>query len=116
MPISTNLISFFLCPLRRYLRGGHRLTMVAPRTALVIDDIGDFDIVERGGKWGHYAAINDTTDPCVVQALQHHLNVFRGVVLVDDGIVLERRERTRQAFTVGLMAGRTVRREQSTTF
>ena len=110
------LISFCFCPLSRYLRGVYRLAVVAPRTALVIDDIGDLGVTERGGKRRHGAAVDHPTDLGVVEALQHHLDMLRGVVLVDDSVVLELRERAWQAFTIGLMAGRAVGSEQCGTF
>ena len=35
------------------------------------------------------AAVDHPTYLGIVEALQHHLDMFRGVVLVDDGVVLE---------------------------
>src|SRR5258708_37531149 len=106
------VISWCFCPLRSHLRSDHWFAVVAPRTALVIDNIGDLGIAERAGKGRHRAAVDQASHLSVVQTLQHHLDALGGLLVVDDGVALERRERTRQAFAVGLMAGRAVSGEQ----
>jgi hypothetical protein len=106
------VISWCFCPLRSHLRSDNRFAVVAPRTALVIDDIGDLGVAERAGKGWHRATVDQAPHLGVVQTSQHNLDVLRGLVVVDDGVAFERRERARQAFAVGLMARRAVSGEQ----
>src|SRR5689334_17493170 len=81
-----------------YLLSGHQLSMVTPRAALKVDDVGDVSVIERAAKRGHRARISDATHIGALQAVQYGTDMRGSVRVVDGSIAFERRERARQAF------------------
>src|SRR6185312_16638301 len=92
-------------PLRSDLFGRNRRASVAPRTALVIDDVGDVGITQGRAEWWHRAGIDGAADVGTLQAMQHDVDMLCRVAVIDRRVALERGECSGQAFTGGWMAG-----------
>src|ERR1700677_1506525 len=79
--------------LRGDLRSSDEFAVIAPRAALVVDDVGDVDIAQDAGEWRHGGGIEHTPGLGALQSIQHDANVLRRVVLGDDTASLDRRVR-----------------------
>src|SRR6185312_16643997 len=102
-------------PLRSDLFGRNRRSLVAPGTALVIDDVGDVGIAQGRAEWRHRAGIDGAADVGPLQSVQHDVDVLCRVGVIDHRVTLEWRECSGQAFTGGLMASGAGRGKQTLT-
>ena len=93
------------CAFGRDLRRAHRLPVIAPRPAFVIDDGGDLGIIQRCREWRHGTAVNHTAHSRIVYAAQYSLDMRRRVIVIHDVIPLQRGKRTGQSFAVRLVTG-----------
>src|SRR6185437_16238570 len=93
---------------RLHLVGADGPGLVAPRRALVVCDVGDVGIVQRGGERRHRAGVAGAVDGLAVQAVEDRGDLLGGVVVEHRGVVLERREGAGQAHAGGLVAGRAI--------
>src|SRR5678815_1295055 len=107
--------SFALRALSGHRCGSDRRAVIAPGTALVIDDGDDVGIAEHGTKRRHRTGVDNATDVDALDTVQQRANMRRRISGVDGGIALERRECAGQALTAGLMTSRTIGGEQRLT-
>jgi hypothetical protein len=91
-----------------HLHCSHRCAVISPGAALIVDDVGDFGVAQCAGKRWHGSSVDDTSGPAALHTIEDHLNVFCGIVFIDDAASLERRKYTGQTFAIGLMASGTV--------
>src|SRR4051812_10780417 len=97
------------------LFAGRWFAVVAPRVALVVDDVEDVVIGEGACKWRHRAHVVDASDLLAVKSVQHDTDMRHDVVSIDGAVSLERWEDAGDALTGGLMTGRAVGGEQCET-
>src|SRR6476660_1583184 len=101
----TNSTSLALRTFGCHLLHRYRCAAVAPRTALVIDDVRDVGIAERVGEWRHRTGVDDTAYVGALQSMQHGADMHCRIGIVDRGVAFQRRKRSGETLTGCLVAG-----------
>ena len=78
-----------------HLRCSDRCAVISPGAALIVDDVGNLGVAERAGKLRHDGGVDHASRPGALHSIEDHLNVFSGIVLIDDAASPKRRNYAR---------------------
>ena len=95
---------------------GDLLAVVAPRTALIIDDVRDVGVVERPGEIGHLAVVFDATHRRPFEAEQDGMDMRGRICIIDHRISFERGKCTGQTLARFLMTNGAMGTEELLSF
>lgn len=74
------------------MRSRHRIAVIAPRAALVVDDVGDIGIAQYAGKRRHSTGVDSASGLAALNTVEDYLHMFRRIGR--RGAFTEKRRRT----------------------